>query len=125
MKEMKPRHAVPIGPHLGKSALLKTGFLDASSSLTMTSMTIAELWSREKVRLRRGFRGRQKDLSPYFNVEDFEEAARASRSECKSSSARKSGRNMTRLAPLDTPSMTKREASEFPAVASTIDRKGG
>jgi hypothetical protein len=77
MKEMKPRYAVPIGPYLDKSALLKMGYLDASSSLAMTSMTIAELWSREKASLRRGFRGRQKDLSPYLNVQACEEAARA------------------------------------------------
>ena len=77
MKEMKPRHAVPIGPYLDKSALLKMGYLDASSSLAMTSMTIAELWSREKVRLRRGCPFRQKDLDPYFTVEEIEEARRS------------------------------------------------
>jgi hypothetical protein len=43
----------------------------------MTPITLAELWSREKVSLRRGFRSRQKDLSPYFDIEACEEAARA------------------------------------------------
>jgi hypothetical protein len=124
MKEMKPRYAVPIGPYLDKSALLKMGYLDASSSLAMTSMTIAELWSREKARFRRGCPFRQKDLDPYFTVEEIEEARRAWRSASKVGPARKCGRNMTRLAPLGTPSMTRREASEFPAAASTIDRKG-
>ena len=71
MKEMKPRYAVPIGPYLDKSALLKMGYLDASSSLAMTSMTIAELWSREKASLRRGCPFRQKDLDPYFTVEEI------------------------------------------------------
>jgi hypothetical protein len=57
---------------------LKAGFKDVSSSVsvTMTPMTIAELWSREKANLRRGFRGRQKDLDPYFVVEELEEATR-------------------------------------------------
>ena len=77
MKEMKPRYAVPIGPYLDKSALLKMGYLDASSSLAMTSMTIAELWSREKASLRRGCPFRQKDLDPYFTVEEIEEARRS------------------------------------------------
>jgi hypothetical protein len=77
MKEMKPRYAVPIGPYLDKSALFKMGYLDASSSLAMTSMTIAELWSREKASLRRGCPFRQKDLDPYFTVEEIEEARRS------------------------------------------------
>ena len=73
----KPRYAIPVGPYLDKSALLKMGYLDASSSLAMTSMTIAELWSREKARLRRGCPFRQKDLDPYFTVEEIEEARRS------------------------------------------------
>ena len=126
MKEMKPRYAVPIGPYLDKSALLKMGYLDASSSLAMTSVTIAELWSREKARLRRGCPFRQKDLDPYFTVEEIEEARRSLAKRLQGwARAEDAGATMTRLAPLDTPSMTRREASEFPAVASTIDRKGG
>ena len=39
MNEMKPRYAVPIGPYLDKSALLKMGYLDASSCLVMTPIT--------------------------------------------------------------------------------------
>jgi hypothetical protein len=73
----KPRYAIPVGPYLGKSALLKMGYLDASSCLAMTSMTIAELWSREKASLRRGCPFRQKDLDPYFTVEEIEEARRS------------------------------------------------
>jgi hypothetical protein len=59
-----------------KSALLKMGFLDASSSLTMTPISLSELWEREKANLRRGFRGRQKDLDPSLTVEELEEATR-------------------------------------------------
>jgi hypothetical protein len=67
----------PLGPYLDKSALLKAGFREASSSLvTMTPMSYAEFWSREKASLRRGFRGRQEDLSPYYVLEECEEAAR-------------------------------------------------
>jgi hypothetical protein len=66
--KLSERDAGRRGPFVDKSALLKMGYLDASSSLAMTSMTIAELWSREKASLRRGFRGRQKDLSPYLNA---------------------------------------------------------
>jgi hypothetical protein len=56
--------------------LLKAGFQDASSCLVMTPISLSELWEREKANLRRGFRGRQKDLDPYFVVEELEEAAR-------------------------------------------------
>ena len=73
---MKPRYAVPIGPYVDKSALLKMGYQDASSCLVMTPITYSEMWEREKANLRRGFRGRQKDLDPYFAVEELEEATR-------------------------------------------------
>jgi hypothetical protein len=76
MYTMKPRYAVPIGPYLDKSALLKMGYRDASSCLVMTPISLSELWKREKANLRRGFRGRQKDLDPYFVVEEVEEATR-------------------------------------------------
>jgi hypothetical protein len=42
----------------------------------MTPISLSELSEREKANLRRGFRGRQKDLDPYFVVEELEEAAR-------------------------------------------------
>jgi hypothetical protein len=71
VNEMKP-----WGPYLDKSALLKAGFLEASSTFAMTSMSIAELWAREKASLRRGFRGRQEDLSPYLVLEECEENTR-------------------------------------------------
>src|SRR3984957_3316389 len=77
MSKMKPCYAVPIGPYLDKSALLKMRYQDASSILAMTSMTIAEIWSREKARLRRGCPFRQKDLDPYFTVGEIAEARRS------------------------------------------------
>ena len=52
------------------------GYHDASSCLVMTPISLSELWEREKANLRRGFRGRQKDLDPYFIVEEMEEATR-------------------------------------------------
>jgi hypothetical protein len=64
------------GWFIDKSTLLRAGFLDASSCLVMTPMSNAEFWSRVKASLRRGFRGRQKDLSPYLDVEACEEATR-------------------------------------------------
>ena len=42
----------------------------------MTPMTIAEIWDREKANLRRGFRGRQADLSPYLDLAQCEAEAR-------------------------------------------------
>ena len=76
MYTTKPRYAVPIGPYLDKSALLKMGYQDASSCLVMTPITYSEMWEREKANLRRGCPFRQKDLDPYFTVEDIEEARR-------------------------------------------------
>ena len=67
----------PWGPYLNKSALLKAGYLEVPSScLVMTPMSFSEFWSREKASLRRGFRGRQEDLSPYYVLEECAEAAR-------------------------------------------------
>jgi hypothetical protein len=76
VNEMKPRYAVPVGPYVDKSTLLKAGFQDASACLVMTPISYSELWEREKAKLRRGFRGRQKEVDPYFVVEELEEAAR-------------------------------------------------
>ena len=78
MNEKKPseRYAVPIGPFVDKSALLKMGYHDASSCLVMTPISLSEVWEREKANLRRGCRFRQKDLDPYFIVEEIEEARR-------------------------------------------------
>ena len=59
-----------------KSALLKMGYQDASSCLVMTPITYSEMWEREKANLRRGCPFRQKDLDPYFTVEEIEEARR-------------------------------------------------
>ena len=42
----------------------------------MTTITISELWDREKANLRRGFRGRQADLSPYLDLAQCEAEAR-------------------------------------------------
>ncbi len=42
----------------------------------MTPITYSEMWEREKANLRRGCPFRQKDLDPYFTVEDIEEARR-------------------------------------------------
>src|ERR1700722_5743572 len=70
-------YATSIGPHVDKAALAKAGFVEAPSScFTMTPMTIAELWDREKTNLRRGFRGRQADLSPYLDLAQCEAEAR-------------------------------------------------
>jgi hypothetical protein len=44
----------------------------------MTPISFSELWEREKANLRRGFRGRQKDLDPYYVLEEQEEASRRS-----------------------------------------------
>ena len=69
--------ATPIGPYLDRATLLKAGFVEAPSScFTMTPITIAELWDREKANLRRGFRGRQADLSPYLDLAQCEADAR-------------------------------------------------
>ena len=38
-KKLWERYAVPAGPFLDKSALLKMGYRDASSCLVMTSIT--------------------------------------------------------------------------------------
>ena len=78
MNEKKPseRYPSPIGPFVDRSALLKMGYRDASSCLVMTPISLSELWEREKANLRRGFRGRQKDLEHYFTVEEREEAER-------------------------------------------------
>jgi hypothetical protein len=74
-----PRIVGPIaGPYLSEAELVKLGWIKApATSFTMTVMTFAEIWGREKKRLRRGFRGRQKDLSPYLVQAECEEAARA------------------------------------------------
>ena len=73
----KPVTRPPAGPLVDKTALTKAGFLEAPSScLTMTPMTIAEVWYREKANLRRGFRGRQADLSPYLDLAQCEAEAR-------------------------------------------------
>jgi hypothetical protein len=50
--------------------------VETPSSITMTPISLSELWEREKANLRRGFRGRQKDLDPYFVVEELEHATR-------------------------------------------------
>jgi hypothetical protein len=42
----------------------------------MTPITYSEMWEREKANLRRGCPFRQKDLDPYFTVEEIEEARR-------------------------------------------------
>ena len=78
MNEKKPseRYPSPIGPFVDRSALLKMGYRDASSCLVMTPIALSELWKREKENLRHGFRGRQKDLDPYFVVDEVEEATR-------------------------------------------------
>jgi hypothetical protein len=78
VNEKKPseRYPSPIGPFVDRSALLKMGYRDASSRLVMTPISLSELWEREKANLRRGFRGRQKDLDPYFVVEEVEKATR-------------------------------------------------
>ena len=78
MNEKKPseRYPSPIGRFVDRSALLKMGYRDASSCLVMTPISLSELWEREKANLRRGFRGRQKDLDPYFVVEEVEKATR-------------------------------------------------
>jgi hypothetical protein len=71
-------HATPIGPYVDKAALAKAGFVELPSScFTMTPMTIAEFWDREKANLRRGFRGRQAELSPYLDQTECEAATRA------------------------------------------------
>ncbi len=74
-----PRIMGPIaGPYLSEAELVRLGWMKApATSFTMTDVTFAEIWDREKKRLRRGFRGRQKDLSPYFVQAECEEAARA------------------------------------------------
>jgi hypothetical protein len=73
----KPVTRPPIGPYVDKAALIKAGFVEAPSScFTMTPMTISELWDREKANLRRGFRGRQADLSPYLDLSQCEAEAR-------------------------------------------------
>ena len=76
VNEKKPweRDAGRGGPFV--DTLLKAGFLDASACLVMTPISASELWEREKANLRRGFRCRQKDLDPYFVVEELEEATR-------------------------------------------------
>jgi hypothetical protein len=72
-----PTHATPIATYVDKAALAKAGFVEAPSSCpTMTAMTIAEIWDREKANLRRGFRGRQADLSPYLDLAQCEAEAR-------------------------------------------------
>ena len=72
-----PTHATPIATYVDKAALVKAGFVEAPSScFTMTPMTISELWDREKANLRRGFRGRQADLSPYLDLAQCEAQAR-------------------------------------------------
>jgi hypothetical protein len=78
VNKMKPweRCAGWMGPFLDKSALLKMGYRDASSSLVMTPISVNELWEREKGNLRRGFRDRQKDLDPYYRLEEVEQATR-------------------------------------------------
>jgi hypothetical protein len=64
---------------LFRATLLKAGFREAPSSVfTMTPISASELWEREKANLRRGFRGRQKDLDPYYVLEELEEATRRS-----------------------------------------------
>jgi hypothetical protein len=109
---------------LHRSALLKAAFREISSSLvTMTPMSYAELWSREKANLRRGFRGRQKELSPNFDVEACGEAARALTKRIQKLARAEKRAEYDKAPRLDTPSMTRREASEFPGVASTIGRK--
>ena len=75
-KKLWERYAVPAGPFLDKSALLKMGYRDASSCLVMTPMSLSEVWEREKANLRGGCPFRQKDLDPYFTVEEIEEARR-------------------------------------------------
>ena len=70
MNDMKPWE-------IYRSALLKAGFVEVPSScVTITPISLSELWEREKANLRRGFRGRQKDLDPYFVVEELEERTR-------------------------------------------------
>ena len=78
VNEKKPseRYPSPIGPFVDRSALLKMGYRDASSCLVITPISLSELWEREKANLRRGFRGRQKDLDPYYVLEEMEEATR-------------------------------------------------
>ena len=67
----------PIGPYVDKAALAKAGFIELpSSTLIMTDISISELWDREKANLRRGFRGRQADLSPYLDLAQCEAEAR-------------------------------------------------
>jgi hypothetical protein len=76
MNKKKPSERDPgrRGPFVDH--LLRAGFVDASSTLTMTPISMSELWEREKANFRRGFQGRQKDLDPYFVVEELEEATR-------------------------------------------------
>jgi hypothetical protein len=70
-------HATPIGPYVDKAARAKAGFIELpSSTLIMTDISISELWDREKANLRRGFRGRQADLSPYLDLAQCEAEAR-------------------------------------------------
>ena len=76
MNEKKPWEREAGRGGLFVDTLLKAGFQDASSCLVMTPISQSQLWEREKANLRRGFRGRQKDLDPYFMVEELEEATR-------------------------------------------------
>ena len=65
------------GPYVDKAALTKAGFIELHPhALIMTPMSISELWDREKANLRRGFRGRQADLSPYLDLAQCEAEAR-------------------------------------------------
>jgi hypothetical protein len=74
VNEKKPSERDAVRGGLFVYTLLKAGFQDASSCLVMTPISVSQLWEREKANLRRGFRGRQKDLDPYFVVEEQEEA---------------------------------------------------
>ena len=70
-------YSTPIGPCPDKAALSKAGFIELpSSTFTMTDISISELWDREKANLRRGFRVRQADLPPYFDLAQCEAVAR-------------------------------------------------
>ena len=73
----KPVMRRPIGPYVDKASLAKAGFIELpSSTLIMSDISISELWDREKANLRRGFRGRQADLSPYLDLAQCEAEAR-------------------------------------------------
>jgi hypothetical protein len=57
-------------------ARLYPSFRKADCIVTMRSLSLQELWATEGPDLRRGFRARQRDLSPYLELETCEEATR-------------------------------------------------